>query len=340
MKTIKQDIPKDSLSKILAFANKKRKFSNSEASPSPSLSSDNLLELSKEVSNGSLTDLHGNFLSILLQPCFISRLNPYRPDFSFQKASGHEPTSLPHQGLIESSQTSELAPSLEKEQADLSLKTLFGILGYCGCENYQSNLKILAPKEEDKSFEDAPNDLSHNSNTQSICEVDVCQNCDQEMDEVPKPKITAEDSPLNIREEDEYLMDLHPHTNEFVTNPSTGRLVKKIVCMHPGCGKKFDKKWNFKDHIRMHMGDRPYKCAHCPKTFTQKGNLDKHMKQHEFKDLQSRKIHECHICHKRFTEKYNLKNHLKKHEKLGSNIRKKRKSKSRAKRNKRTKEIK
>lgn len=101
-------------------------------------------------------------------------------------------------------------------------------------------------------------------------------------------------------------MDIHPYQNIYVTNPKTGRQVKKILCKHPGCNKTFEKKWNFKDHIRMHRGDRPYKCPHCVKTFTQKGNLDKHMKQHEFSDLKSRKIHKCHICHKRFTEKYNL----------------------------------
>ena len=66
-------------------------------------------------------------------------------------------------------------------------------------------------------------------------------------------------------------------------------------------------KWNFKDHIRMHNGETPYKCIECNKSFTQKGNLVKHERQHKFKSLKSRKIHKCSICTKCFTEKYNLK---------------------------------
>jgi KRAB domain-containing zinc finger protein len=57
----------------------------------------------------------------------------------------------------------------------------------------------------------------------------------------------------------------------------------------------------------MHLGEKPYKCKHCEKSFTQKGNLAKHQRQHQFVDLKARKVHQCKICMKKFTEKYNLK---------------------------------
>lgn len=61
MKTTNQDISKDSLSELLAFANRKIKASNSEASPSPSSSSHNAFELNQEVS------LHVRFIKFMHQ---------------------------------------------------------------------------------------------------------------------------------------------------------------------------------------------------------------------------------------------------------------------------------
>jgi uncharacterized Zn-finger protein len=40
----------------------------------------------------------------------------------------------------------------------------------------------------------------------------------------------------------------------------------------------FRKKCNIIDHMRVHTGDRPFKCFYCRKSFSQKGNLNKHIK--------------------------------------------------------------
>ncbi|CAI2366811.1 unnamed protein product [Moneuplotes crassus] len=114
------------------------------------------------------------------------------------------------------------------------------------------------------------------------------------------------------REGDEKLLHLHPHEIIYCLNPKTGRKVKKITCKIDGCGKTFEKKWNFKDHIRVHLGQKPYQCKICQRGFIQKGNLTKHMKKHNEGGLHSRKIHKCEFCSKRFTEKYNMKSHKKK----------------------------
>jgi len=44
----------------------------------------------------------------------------------------------------------------------------------------------------------------------------------------------------------------------------------------------------------------------CPKSFTQKGNLKKHAKQHVLKTLKERKRFQCKVCRKKYTERYNL----------------------------------
>lgn len=107
--------------------------------------------------------------------------------------------------------------------------------------------------------------------------------------------------------DDNHLLETHPFEVKYILNKKTNRKLKRMVCMFDGCGKIFEKKWNFKDHIRMHKGDTPYQCSKCEKSFTQRGNLVKHERQHLYKSLKARKVHKCHICVKAFTEKYNLK---------------------------------
>ena len=61
------------------------------------------------------------------------------------------------------------------------------------------------------------------------------------------------------------LLENHPYEIKYILNKKTNRKLKRMVCMYEGCGKHFEKKWNFKDHIRMHKGDTPYQCSHCDK---------------------------------------------------------------------------
>lgn len=197
--------------------------------------------------------------------------------------------------------------SFPNEHVNLNPEKLLSILGYWPCDSLEKpavTLVELATATSEginqSQCHATPRELTHDSHTKSVCLKGECKQCSQD----------SKDSSLNKsdhRKDDEFLLDVHPNEVKYITNPKTGRNVKKIVCMVPGWGKAFDKKWNFKDHIRMHMGEKPYQCERCDKSFTQKGNLAKHMRQHEFKDLKTRKVHQCEVCMKKFTEKYNLK---------------------------------
>ena len=76
---------------------------------------------------------------------------------------------------------------------------------------------------------------------------------------------------------------------------------RPFVCSY--CGTRFLRGCALKIHIRRHTGERPYNCQYpgCGKTFTEKGNLNSHIKTHgdfqtksisESKEIQDRTIKE------------------------------------------------
>ena len=79
------------------------------------------------------------------------------------------------------------------------------------------------------------------------------------------------------------------------------------VCQFGDCRKEFLKAWNMLDHARSHQGIRPFTWEKCGKSFTQKCNLTKHLKKHQFKRLAERKVFSCPVWFKSFTEKYNMR---------------------------------
>ena len=59
---------------------------------------------------------------------------------------------------------------------------------------------------------------------------------------------------------------------------------------------------------KMHTDDKPYLCNQCSLSFSQKGNLDIHIKKHT-----GEKPHCCQKCHKTFLQKADLKVHMRSH---------------------------
>ena len=94
---------------------------------------------------------------------------------------------------------------------------------------------------------------------------------------------------------------------EFRRNPKNGRMVIVYTWGYPECGKEFMRTWNLLDHVKMHQGIKPFVCPYCSNTFTQKGNLRKHVYIDINPNLQSRRRYKCKFCKSRFTENYNYK---------------------------------
>lgn len=125
-----------------------------------------------------------------------------------------------------------------------------------------------------------------------------------------REKISEKHSNESVKDEDiqnlEVLKDCQ-YSLRYDQVGNTNRKRRVIIWGHTLCWKEFVKAWNFLDHYRMHIGIKPFDCEVWGKSFTQKGNLKKHQRQHNREDVRDRKVHACHLCNKSYTERYNLR---------------------------------
>lgn len=90
---------------------------------------------------------------------------------------------------------------------------------------------------------------------------------------------------------------------KWLSSPSN----KIVYWRFEDCNKSFYRVQNFVVHLRVHLGIRHYECEYCDKTFSQKGNLSKHVRKHEIPELSERKQLICQVCKNLYTQKYNLR---------------------------------
>mmetsp|Transcript_9080 Transcript_9080/g.27299 ORF Transcript_9080/g.27299 Transcript_9080/m.27299 type:complete len:170 (+) Transcript_9080:101-610(+) len=72
------------------------------------------------------------------------------------------------------------------------------------------------------------------------------------------------------------------------------RKEERLQCLHSGCGKTFNRPYNFKVHMRLHTGQQPYVCPkkYCDKRFKWRSGLTNHLKQHAVQVEEETEIHD------------------------------------------------
>jgi hypothetical protein len=85
---------------------------------------------------------------------------------------------------------------------------------------------------------------------------------------------------------------------------------KPYKCSYEGCGKEFKAFGHLSDHLKRHINFKPHRCDNCGACFGRKNTLKTHMLTHS-----GEKPHPCTFqgCDKRFSEKGNMRTHLKTH---------------------------
>ncbi|CAI2363405.1 unnamed protein product [Moneuplotes crassus] len=209
-----------------------------------------------------------------------------------------------------SSTLNQISMAAHKDQLQKEIKNLIG--AYCACSpEIQKMLNIPDSHCQEASVQKVQDNIGMSISSNYEEEKYLTRDASVLNDSWKTRNIIQnETSQTNV--ENLQALEGYPYSSAVQTNSKNGKMIMVYKCEFNECHKTFMRTWNLLDHIRMHYGIRPYVCKFCGKGFTQKGNMRKHLIQHEKPHLSIRKKFKCEFCSSSFTERYNYRTHVEK----------------------------
>lgn len=138
------------------------------------------------------------------------------------------------------------------------------------------------------------------------CACEVCtEKCGLQLlaDAIEQKESEQMNNPDNSTRTSPPLLETSPEPSTSTAKPSSYKN-KQLKCAY--CPKLFSHRGDMNKHLRTHTGEEPYSCHICHRKFKHTSNLKRHLTVHS-----GDKPFQCSLCGKKFNRKDKMESHRK-----------------------------